>query len=70
MGMRIISTSAYDKKPETIYKTEYIKVPTPNPDPCNYKIIRYGEVDKYLIVIIQYPDCTNYEGKKIVNLFF
>jgi hypothetical protein len=63
MGMPVgVSKSSY----ETVTKTEYIKVPTSNPDPSNYKIIRYLEDINYLIVMVQYPDCTNYEGKKIL----
>ncbi len=43
---------------------------TPNPDPNNYKIkkatgYKIGD-KKYLLVLIEYPDCTNYEGKKIL----
>lgn len=37
-----------------------------NPDPNNWKIVKAKEVGKYLILMMQYPDCTNYEGKKIM----
>jgi len=37
-----------------------------NPDPKNWKIIRSEEIGTHLIVMMQYPDCTNYEGKKIL----
>ena len=38
----------------------------PNPDPSNYNILRYAEIGEFLVVEIQYPDCKNYEGKKIL----
>jgi len=38
----------------------------PNPDPSNYEIIRSLQVGYKLVVEIVYPDCTNYEGKKIL----
>lgn len=38
----------------------------PNPNPANYKIVRYIGNENYLIVEIKYLDCTNYEGRKIL----
>ncbi len=37
-----------------------------NPDPNNYQLIKAEEYNGYLVVIIKYPDCTNYEGQKIL----
>lgn len=37
----------------------------PNPDPHNYSIIKSETVGHALVVMIHYPDCTNFEGKKI-----
>lgn len=36
----------------------------PNPKPDNYTIIRHEVIGEYLIIEIQYLDCTNYEGRK------
>lgn len=49
-------------------ENKYITNGTPpgNPNPENYKVLRSLQLGKYLIVIIQYPDCKNYEGKKIM----
>ena len=59
MGASIFNKSSYssfDKPP----------VP-PNPDPSNYKILRGWSYDEaYLVIELQYPDCTNYEGRKIL----
>lgn len=37
-----------------------------NPDPNNWKILQAKEVGKFLILMMEYPNCTNYEGKKIL----
>jgi hypothetical protein len=38
----------------------------PNPDSSNWKIVRSKQVNRYLVVEILYPDCVNYEGRKIL----
>lgn len=38
----------------------------PNPDPKNYEVLDYVEYSKYLLLKVRYPDCTNYEGVKIL----
>jgi hypothetical protein len=66
-----VSRSKYDD--DTLGFQETI----PNPDPNNYKIIRSetcipkskkGKKKRriYLVVEINYPDCTNYEGNKVL----
>lgn len=37
-----------------------------NPNPSNFKIIKCLEVGKFAVVMVMYPDCDNYEGKKIL----
>lgn len=37
-----------------------------NPDPYNYKIKSYTQLYNYLILEINYPNCLNYEGNKIL----
>lgn len=41
-------------------------IPDGNPDPKNWKLIRYHENSKFLVIQLKYPDCTNYEGNKIL----
>lgn len=36
------------------------------PNPRNYRIITSISNAKYLLIAIEYPDCINYEGKKIL----
>lgn len=38
----------------------------PNPDPDNYKVVKAEQVGEFLLLKIHYPDCTNYEGNKIL----
>lgn len=38
----------------------------PNPNPRNFRIQRFVASGNYLVVLINYPDCTNYEGNKIM----
>jgi hypothetical protein len=37
-----------------------------NPNPSNYKINRTKQVKNFLLIEINYPDSTNYEGNKIL----
>src|SRR5262245_35821448 len=37
-----------------------------NPDPKNFSILRTRIIGTFLIAKISYPDCKNYEGKKIL----
>jgi hypothetical protein len=37
-----------------------------NPDPKNYSIVRHNETKHSVLVLINYPDCHNYEGNKIL----
>ena len=73
MGMiRMFSSSSYDtpcQSPPTIVERikEVIKYKQlPNPDPTNFIIKRASKIGLYLIIEVNYPDCTNYEGNKIL----
>ena len=41
-------------------------VPLSNPKPENFKILNEQYLNGYLILIVEYPDCKNYEGKKLL----
>lgn len=59
MGVaKILSGSSYDG----LYKT----VLCFNPDPRNYVIKFYRKIGDFLAVLINYPDCKNYEGNKVL----
>lgn len=55
------SFSTYEPPKSTSQQTD-----PRNPDPHNYKIMESVSVNNFLIVKIKYPNCTNYEGKKIL----
>jgi hypothetical protein len=57
MGLSPFSSSEND---------EPRKATPPNPDPGNWKVKDSQQVGYWLVVKIQYPDCTNYEGNKIL----
>lgn len=38
----------------------------PNPDPNKYSIKRVQKHGDFLIIRVNYPDCTNFEGNKIM----
>lgn len=41
-----------------------------DPNPNKFKIIQEKQVGDYWVSEIQYPDCTNYEGIKIMVTLF
>lgn len=47
-------------------KTTQQNVINSNPDPSNFKILKYKEIKNNLVIHIEYPDSKNYEGKKIL----
>ena len=50
---------------ETI-KGKVVKVLASDPDPLNYTIEEEMAIGECVVVTILYPDCKNYEGKKIL----
>lgn len=60
MGLRLFSRDSYD------CNCNCNDTPNQNPDPSNWKIVEWKQFDEYLVVKIHYPDCTNYEGVKIL----
>lgn len=37
-----------------------------NPDPRNYDVINLMRMGEFVVVRVRYPDCTNYEGVKVL----
>ncbi len=77
MGLNFLFSSCSDKH----YKEEltprsplgpiyapYIReaVLAGNPDPTNFQILRCEKIGRFTLVLVEYPDCSNYEGKKIL----
>jgi hypothetical protein len=61
MGLGLFSGShkVISYSPTMIYSTV-------NPDPKNFTILEERFHNGYLILLVKYPDCTNYEGKKLM----
>ena len=63
MGIHLFSHSTYDQP------IRDMPIANPNPDPSNYEIIETFQEDNILVVKIRYPNCTTYEGLKILVYF-
>ncbi len=75
MGAFGLSYSHYDNKVPLVgfdfgldwwSSKEKKKPKNPNPNPYRFKILEWMQTGPYLAVKINYPDCTNYEGNKIL----
>lgn len=40
--------------------------PLPNPNPRHFEVLKVEQIGPHLIAEVRYPDCTNYEGTKIL----
>ena len=76
-GRRMVSSSNYSQRRSPSSARIFGKVSSsrsgsstppepPNPNPNNYRITAAETVGRFLIVCLKYPDCTNYEGNKIL----
>lgn len=69
MGLYKMSTSSLTSPVTTVYvpvPARYDDRPNPNPNPKNYRIDYAEHIGAHLVVGVVYPDCTNYEGRKIM----
>jgi len=76
MGINILfSSSSYDSKPmggprlagsDDHEIIRDLMKQQPNPNPSKYRIRAYRMQNGHLLVDINYPDCTNYEGNKVL----
>jgi hypothetical protein len=41
-------------------------IPPGNPDPRRFSVRRARQVGRHLLVEVVYPDCKNYEGRKVI----
>lgn len=57
MGLSILRSASYVSK---------VPVDPAMPDPHKYEIERHNMTGQFLSVQIRYPNCTNYEGRKIL----
>ncbi|TXG80990.1 MAG: hypothetical protein E6R13_07190 [Spirochaetes bacterium] len=52
--------------PKLFSSSSYDSPAIPNPNPENFKIKRVTQLRNFVVAWIKYPDCTNYEGSKIL----
>lgn len=55
MGFKLFSSSTYDSD-----------IKNPNPNPENFQILKSKIIGRYILLSVNYPDCTNFEGDKIL----
>lgn len=41
----------------------------PNPDPSRWVLLKHKAYARSYVVMVQYKDCTNFEGKKVMVYF-
>lgn len=58
--------SSYAPTSTTIFTGPERRPKLPNPDPDNFVIKRTEQVGDHLVALVNYPDCTNYEGNKVL----
>lgn len=64
-GSRCSNDSHRDSYTPPAYIRE--EVPTPgNPNPSDFEILKLERVKHFTIMLVKYPDCFNFEGKKIL----
>ncbi|MFA7219152.1 MAG: hypothetical protein WC119_01330 [Synergistaceae bacterium] len=71
MGLGLFgSSSSYDRKCNCgcncIPTVSDSKIDKRNPDPYKWEVIRSSQIGQFLLVQLKYPNCTNYEGEKIM----
>lgn len=67
MGLSLLGSSC-SHRPRKVSRCGILHVETalPNPDPQNFIIKKTERIGSFTIVLINYPDCTNYEGNKVL----
>ena len=58
MGMNVMGSSCAKDTPNT--------VTTPNPNKHNFRVKGYIYGDVYDLLIVNYPDCTTFDGVKLL----
>lgn len=67
MGLKLFSASRIDDYINCALQEEAKKkLLDGDPNPYEFEILKSQQIGKYTIVEILYPNCKNYEGKKIL----
>jgi len=63
MGVRLFGSScSCDPGSNTVPQKQSL----PNPNPKNWEFLDHCQKGNYLALRLRYPDCTNFEGEKIL----
>jgi hypothetical protein len=62
MGLRLVGSSSKSVNTGISYSTDT----TPEPNPHNWKILEIYVYKNSHILVVEYPNCTNFEGKKVL----
>lgn len=63
------NATPYTPPPEPVAKREPKRrepAKLPNPDPYNFEVQDAEQVGAWLVLKVKYPDCTNFEGVKVL----
>lgn len=63
MGCGFVGSSM---RSASIHEKQKVVFRLGNPNPENFDITRIELIGDYMVVKVNYPDCTNYEGNKIM----
>ena len=63
---KLFSSSSYDVPRSSVTNFTFNSPSEKNPNPDNYKVLDHLQEKNNLMVKINYPDCDNYEGDKIL----
>lgn len=70
MGLNILRSRCSCKPKRSSWRDNWeprnTAAATNNPDPDNFEILKFERVGQFTIMLVYYPDCTNFEGKKIL----
>ena len=67
MGMKLIGSGCGCKPFNNYhYNTLGDNQSSGSPDPRNFRIDQISEINGFKLVVVNYPDCKNYEGDKIL----
>ena len=67
LGIGMSSCECSTSQPQIVERiVERVVNKFPNPNPKNFKILNITQIKKNVLLVVQYPDCINYEGKKIM----
>jgi|CXWL01.1.fsa_nt_gi hypothetical protein len=72
MGISLfkVSGNSYPESPiikiVEVVKEKIVRVLASDPDPLKFDVLDEIKINKAVVVVVRYPDCTNYEGKKVL----